>query len=309
MIDSIVLLGFGGPAAPQEVRPFLDRVLDGRSVPTQRYEAVVEHYVQIGGCSPYNDLAERQRSALADELRNRDLTFPVHLALRNTEPFIRDVLTDLAKRGAKSLFLIPLAAYGGAASADRYIAAASETLTSMGDRAPRVRYASPFYDHPLFIQAHASRIRERLQKSGRQDADVPIVFTAHSVPSGAAVPYARQLDYTAARVAKAVNAPTWTLAYQSRSGAPNESWLEPDVRQVLRRLGERGVRDVLVAPIGFLCEHVEVLYDLDIDAAGVARDSRMTMLRAQALDDHPLFIAMLADLVERAFAESSRVTQ
>jgi ferrochelatase len=306
MIDGVVLLGFGGPTSPDEIRPFLDRVLHGRPVPPPRYEAIVEHYMHIGGRSPYNDLSRRQASALADELKARGVNARVHLGFRNAAPLIADVFADLASAGARELFAIPLTAYGGSASAQRYVDAASDALKMLGERAPSVRYAAPFYDRRLFIQAHASRIRQALRQRGARDlSEIELVFTAHSVPLSAATPYGQEIEMAARRIAEVAAAPSWTLAYQSRSGSPSEPWLEPDVRDTLRSLAKRGVRDALLAPVGFLCEHVEVLYDLDVDAAAVAGECAIAMTRAQALDDHPLFIEMLAELVEEAISATT----
>jgi protoporphyrin/coproporphyrin ferrochelatase len=300
VIDAVVLLGFGGPETPAEIRPFLDRVLEGRRVSAVRYEEVVEHYMHIGGRSPYNELTMRQATALERELRTGGNAIPVRVAFRNTPPYIPDELASLARGGARRVFAIPLTAYGGPASADRYIAAAATALSSL-DAALQVEYAAPFFDRPLFIQAQAARIREALARDELLEAKTPaLIFTAHSVPLDAATPYMRQLEFAAARTAETLGISSWTLAYQSRSGAPTDAWLEPDVRDVLRSLASRGARHTVVAPIGFLCEHVEVMYDLDVDAAEVARECGITMVRAKALDDHPFFIAMLAGLVECA---------
>lgn len=296
MIDAAVLLGFGGPTAPQEIRPFLDRVLRGRPVPASRYEAVVDHYMAIGGRSPYNELTYRQANALAEELRARGRPVPVHVGFRNMPPSIADTFSSLQHNGARSVFAIPLAAYGGISSADRYVAEAEQAVRAFGG-ALHVEYAAPYFDHPLFIQAHVSRIREALPATPGT-SELALIFTAHSVPRTASLPYARQLEYAASRIAEQVGVTSWRLAYQSRSGSPAEPWLEPDVRDVLRAVAQRGGRDAILAPIGFTCEHLEVLYDLDVEAAAVARECGIAMTRARALDDHPLFVAMLADLVE-----------
>lgn len=300
--DAVVLLGFGGPEEPDEVRPFLERVLRGRSVSAARIDEIAEHYHQIGGRSPYNGLTYKQRAALERELQKRGFTLPVHVAFRNADPSMRDLFRKLYEANVRRIFAIPMTAFGGAASADRYAAEARGALEILGGASPALTVAAPFFDEELFVQAHASRIREAHFAGSPSQR---LIFTAHSVPLAAQAPYAAQLLSTCRRVADAVDASAWTLAYQSRSGKPDEPWLEPDIADALRDVGREGTHDVLVTPLGFLCEHVEVLYDLDVAAEKVAREEGVRMARARALDDHPLFVAMLAELVERATRKAS----
>lgn len=299
--DAVVLLGFGGPAGPAEIRPFLDRVLQGRSIPASRYEEVVDHYLRIGGKSPYNELTHGQAEALRAILRERGIALPVNVALRNAAPLIEDVFHALARSGAQRLLGVILAAHQSAASWDRYVERAEEARRSLGTSAPDIDYTSPFFDHPLFVQAQAARAREAMARLGRETVDgAALIFTAHSIPQTIADsgPYVRQLRRSAELVASLLNAPSWTLAYQSRSGSPTEAWLDPDVRSVLRDLPQAsGMREAVVVPLGFLCDHVEILYDLDMEAAQIAEASGIRMERAPALNDHPLFIEMLAQIV------------
>jgi ferrochelatase len=294
MRRSVVLLGFGGPESPEEIRPFLDRVLQGRPIPPQRYETVVEHYMHIGGKSPFNELTQRQAAALQRELQARDIDASVRTAYVNAAPFVSDVASDLQNQGAERPIVVILAAHQSPASWDKYV-----------ERIPGGVYVPPYFDHPLFIAANAERVSEALQRLGKRSFDgVELIFTAHSIPQAMAdaSPYAQQLHRSAELVAQQCGAASWRVAYQSRSGSPAEPWLEPDVRDVLRSLPGAGVREAIVAPIGFLCDHVEVLYDLDVDAAAAAKDSGVRMERAAALNDHPLFIRMLADLVQQCAA-------
>jgi ferrochelatase len=287
---NVVLLGFGGPTGPQEIRPFLDRVLEGRPVPRERYEEVVHHYETIGGRSPFNELTQRQADALANELHARGVELPVRVAYRFTPPFVSDVAADLASTNAPVIGVI-LAVHGGGASWDRYKLIAN------------ARYIEPFYEHPLFVEASADRVRDALHRLGKNDfAGTALIFTAHSIPQAFANPYEAQFHRSAELIASALGAPSFQIAYQSRSGAPSEPWLEPDVGEVLRELPQRGERDAVVAPIGFLCDHVEVLYDLDHEAKEIAAQSGVRMERAGTLNDHPVFIRMLADLVQKCAA-------
>jgi ferrochelatase len=293
MIDQVVLLGFGGPSSREEIRPFLNRVLEGRPIPTERYEEVVGHYEVIGGKSPFNELTQRQASALEALLHERGLDVPVRVAYKNAAPFIEDLAAEAAAWGTRSCAIV-LAAHQSEASWDKY----TGTL-------PNAVYAPPFFEHPLFIRANADRVRDAVQTLENQSFDdTALIFTAHSIPQAMADrgPYVAQLEQSASLIARELRAPSFTIAYQSRSGKPSEAWLEPDVRDVLGSLPARGIREAVVAPIGFLCDHVEVLYDLDVDAADVARNSGVRMARAAALNDHPLFIGMLAELVEQCAA-------
>jgi ferrochelatase len=289
----IVLLGFGGPENPQEIRPFLDRVLEGRSIPPARYEEVVRHYELIGGKSPFNELTQRQANALQTELQRRGMAVPVETAYKNAAPFIDDLARRLAAPDAERVLGVILAVHQSPASWEKY-----RTL-------PNAQYTPPFFDNPKFVQANVERVRDALSKLGKTSFDdTALIFTAHSIPRAMAdrSPYAQQFRQSAEAIAAAAGAPRWTLAYQSRSGSPADPWLEPDVRDVLMGLPADGVRDAVVAPIGFVCDHVEVLYDLDVDAQAAARDAGIRMERAQALNDHPLFISMLADLIEECAA-------
>jgi len=290
---TVVLLGFGGPDSPQEVRPFLDRVLQGRRIPQERYEEVVRHYEIIGGRSPFNELTQRQAAALQRELHERGIDVPVRVAYRNAAPFIEDVARDLGQSGSKAIGII-LTAQQSEVSWDKYFGSI-----------PGATYVPPYFDNPLFVQAHAERVRDALRELDRTSFDgIALIFTAHSIPQAMADrgPYVAQLRRTAELVVQAVGARAFTIAFQSRSGSPAEQWLEPDVRDVLKALPQQGIHDAIVAPIGFLCDHVEVLYDLDVDAAETATDAGIRMARAGALNDHPLFIRMLADYVQQCRA-------
>lgn len=287
---AVVLLGFGGPTRPEEIRPFLDRVLQGRRVPPERVELVVSHYMHIGGRSPFNELTQRQADALASELQRRGVDASVRTAYVNAAPFVGDVAAELERDGGRPSVVI-LAAHQSPASWNKYLGLI-----------PNANYVPPYYEHPLFVQANAQRLREALNRFGKDAFDgVHAVFTAHSIPQAMAdaSPYVQQLERSAQLVAAEAGVANWRIAYQSRSGSPADKWLEPDIRDVLHALGDEGVREAIVAPIGFLCDHVEVLYDLDVDAAQAARDAGVHMERAPALNDHPQFIEMLADLVEQ----------
>ncbi|MHB8146450.1 MAG: ferrochelatase, partial [Vulcanimicrobiaceae bacterium] len=202
--DGVLLLGFGGPSAPDQIRPFLDRVLDGRRIPPARYEEVVAHYIRIGGKSPYNDLTQQQADAIARSLRERGLQTPVEIAYRHVEPFVDDVVGRLAREHARHVFAIVLSPHQSAASWDKYVAAAQDACGRIGSGAPHIDYIDPYFEHPLFIRAHVERINDaRARFEGTGFDDVHLIFTAHSIPlatMGAGI-YVQQLGRSAELIA------------------------------------------------------------------------------------------------------------
>lgn len=294
--DGVLLIGFGGPTRADQVRPFLDNVLRGRPVPKERYEAVVHHYDLLGGRSPYNDLAMIQAAALHAELRKKNIPAPVSVGMRNWTPYVVESMRALADGGARRVLGFILAAHRCEASFERYQETVREAQATLGERAIEVVYPEPWHDHPLFIKAVASRAREayaRLEASERSRA--ALIFTAHSIPvaMARAGTYVEQLTQSARMVAAELGIDRWQFAYQSRSGSPRESWLEPDINATIRSLD---TKLAVVVPLGFLCDHVEVLYDLDIETKQIARECGVRMERAPTVGGHPLFIEMMATI-------------
>jgi len=295
--DAILIVGFGGPTGPEEVRPFLDNVLRGRPVPKERYEEVVRHYEQIGDRSPYNEVATRISHGLKAELaRAGAANIPVFLGMRNWKPYLADTIAEMASRGARRALGFVLAAHRSEASWDRYIHAVSEARAKAGASAPEVDYVPAWHDHPLFIEAAASGARDALARLGSDQHQAQVVFTAHSIPvaMAAASPYVEQITESSRLVAGALGIKSWTLVFQSRSGSPREPWLEPDIGDAIRKLSGK---PVVVVPIGFVVDNVEVVYDLDIAAASVAREAGVKMQRAATVGEHPLFVKMIAAVV------------
>jgi protoporphyrin/coproporphyrin ferrochelatase len=295
--DAVLMIGFGGPTRADEVRPFLDNVLRGRPIPRERYEEVVHHYDLLGGRSPYNDLTMRQAAALRAGLEKKGMRVPVAVGMRNWTPYISDSLRALAEGGARRVLAFIMAAHRSEASFERYQATVDDARDSLGEAAPEVVYPKSWHDDPLFVSAVALRTVKafgRLDRPARSRAR--LIFTAHSIPLAMAQagPYVEQLTQSARIVAADLGIDTWQFAYQSRSGSPRDPWLEPDIKDTLRNLD---AKTAVVVPIGFLCDHVEVLYDLDIEAAQVARDAGIRMERAPTVGDHPLFIEMMASIV------------
>ncbi len=294
--DAVIIIGFGGPTAADQIRPFLDRVLQGRPVPRDRYETVVHHYELLGGRSPYNDLTMREAAALRAALAAQGVDAPVAVGMRNTAPFIEDALRELMERRARRVFGFILAPHRCAASWERYQSDVAAARERIGPGAPEVVYPAPWHNDSRFVAAVADRANEAIARlDPAAGAAAELIFTAHSIPAvmAARAPYVAQLKESAALVAARLGRPAWRIAYQSRSGGPRDPWLEPDINEVLRGMAGRAA---IVIPIGFVCDHVEVLYDLDIEAAATARAAGVAFVRAATVSDHPRFIEMMAAL-------------
>ena len=303
--DAVLVIAFGGPESMSEVRPFLARVLAGRPVPPERLEEVVHHYELIGGRSPLNEITRRQAQALQAALASGGSALPVAIGMRNSTPFIVDTLRELSARGCRRVLGVIMAAHESEASHGRYREAVLTAQRELGADAPEVQYSADFHDHPGFIAASVEHTRAAvLQLPGAVRAAARLVFTAHSIPTAIAErsPYVQQISRSAALVAAEVGAGDPLIAYQSRSGSPRDPWLEPDVNSLIRAQAAQGVHGLVLCPIGFVCDHVEVLYDLDVEAAQTARTAGVALARAQSVNDHPAFIAALAERVRQATA-------
>jgi ferrochelatase len=302
-IDSVLLVAFGGPTAPDEIRPFLANVARGRRIPPERLEEVARHYEGLpGGRSPLHDLTRAQARALEAALAQDGLLLPVFVGMRNWHPYLAAALAAMAAGGRRRALGIVLSPFRTEASWERYMHDVAGARAQVA-HAPEVVFAPGWSGHPRFLAAAADRCRQALDEvpAGARPA-TPVVFTAHSVPVGMAEgsPYVAEFTAAGRAVAERLGLGPWTLAYQSRSGSPREPWLEPDVGEVMRGLAKDGARHVVVAPLGFVCDHVEVLHDLDVEARARASALGLTFHRAPALNDHPEFIALLADLVRCA---------
>ena len=299
--DAVLLIAFGGPTAPEEIRPFLANVTRGRAIPPERLEEVVHHYELIGGRSPLNELTFRQAEKLEAALAALGPRLPVHVGMRNWTPYLADTLTRMADAGVRDAIGLILSPHASEASRERYTEQIDAACAALGPRAPRVRYVPPWHTHPLFVTAVADAVVAALVTlpAGRREA-AALLFTAHSIPVAMAArsPYVEEVTATAAAVAARLGRARWQVAWQSRSGSPREPWLEPDVNDALRALAADGITDVVVVPVGFVCDHVEVLYDLDVEARAAAGGLGLGYVRAATVNDHPLFIRLLATLVQ-----------
>ncbi len=299
---AILLIAFGGPEKREDVRPFLANVLQGRAASPERVEEVVRHYELLGGRSPLNEITFRQARALERELRQEGFSLPVYVGMRNWTPYLHETLARMAAQGISRALGLILSAQQSHAGWQRYQEDVEEARQKLGSEAPRVDYTPGWHSHPLFIETMAERVREALQEVPRERRkSTPLVFTAHSLPldmPGTST-YVAQVEESARLVAERLGHPLWSVAYQSRSASPKTPWLEPDLPQAISRLAQKGVREYIAVPIGFVCDHVEILYDLDIEARGLAQALGMRQIRAATANDHPTFIRMMAQLIRQ----------
>lgn len=300
--DALLLLSFGGPEGPADVLPFLENVLRGRNVPPERLQEVAHHYDLFGGKSPINDQNRALLAALRTELDAHALAhLPLYWGNRNWHPLLRDTLARMQADGVRRALALVTSAYSSYSGCRQYREDVQRAQAALGTRAPRVDKLRAFHDHPGFIAASAARVREAFARLPEERAArAALVFSAHSIPTTMAQSsrYEAQLQETCALVAAEGPPRTWDLVYQSRSGPPQQPWLEPDVCAHLRTLASRGVQDVVLVPIGFVSDHMEVVYDLDTEAADVARQLGLGLVRATTVGTHPAFVAMLRELVQ-----------
>jgi ferrochelatase len=301
--DAVLLIAFGGPEKMEDVRPFLANVTRGRPIPPPRLEEVVRHYILFNGRSPLTEITFRQAKALQALLGREGPPLPVYVGMRNWRPYLQETLKQMATDGVQRALGVILSAQQSQAGWERYQEDGASACEQIGPQAPVVEYTAGWYSHPLFIKAVADLIQRALDPIPiERRASAPLVFTAHSVPT--ALPstprYVQQIEAGARLVAEQLQRTHWSVAYQSRSGDPRTPWLEPDIGVVLQQLAAQGAHEVVVSPIGFVCDHIEVLYDLDTEARKIAMQQHLHMVRAGTVNDHPLFIQMMADVVRTA---------
>lgn len=309
--DALLIVGFGGPEKREDVIPFLENVLRGRNVPRERMMAVAEHYYHLGGVSPINAQVRQLIEALTPELKTHGVDLPLYWGNRNWHPLLTETIGQMKQDGVKRALAVVLAAYSSYSSCRQYREDIGKACEAVGDGAPAVDKMRVFYNHPGFIAANAERVRDALTRLNNSPDPIHLAFTAHSIPASMAAncDYERQLTETCRLVAEAVGIPAdrWKLVYQSRSGRPQDPWLEPDVLDHLRTLHETGATKVIVHPVGFLSDHMEVLYDLDDEARHLAESLGMHMERSATVGTHPAFVGMLRELiVERVDALPNR---
>ena len=307
--DALLVVSFGGPEGTEDVIPFLENVLRGRNVPRERMLQVAHHYELFGGVSPINQQNRNLIAALTNELGQNGPRLPIYWGNRNWHPLLPDTLARMTDDGIQNALAFVTSAYSSYSSCRQYLENIANAQAQVGPAAPRVEKLRAFYNHPLFVEANVEQARAALEQLGEAAASAHLVFTAHSIPESMAVncDYASQLAETARLVAEELGMTNGRVVYQSRSGPPSQPWLGPDVSDHLKALRAEGVTAVVVAPIGFVSDHMEVVYDLDMEAQKVAQEIGLKMVRAATAGTHPAFVRMIRELLlERIDNEPAR---
>lgn len=304
--DALLVLSFGGPEGVADVMPFLENVTRGRNIPHDRLARVAEHYYHFGGVSPINAQNRALIDALEPELRAHSIDLPIYFGNRNWSPFLGDTIKKMRSDDVRDVLVFVTAAYSSYSGCRQYREDVMRELEALGFDDIRFDKLRVFFNHPGFIEPMAYRVKEALAglPASRRGRSV-VIFTAHSVPLSMArgSAYERQLREASQLVAEGASARRFQLAWQSRSGPPHVPWLEPDILDVIDKLHAEGVEDVVVVPIGFISDHLEVLFDLDVEAQNRAREHGMRMIRIPTVGVDPLFVSMIRQLIEERLAE------
>ena len=302
--DALLLLSFGGPEGPDQVMPFLENVTRGRGIPRERLAAVAEHYLHFGGVSPINGINRELIVAIEAELARRGLELPVYFGNRNWEPYVEDAVAQMRDNGIRRAAVFSTSAWGGYSGCTQYQEDIARARMSAGSDAPELTKLRQYFDHPLLVEMFADAIRDAaatLPEAVR--AAARLVFTAHSIPLRAAARcgpdlYERQVGHTSALVAAAAGYRDYDQVWQSRSGPPQMPWLEPDVGDHLDSLARAGTEAVIVCPVGFVADHIEVVWDLDSELAEQAADAGIAFARATTPNAQPRFARLVVDLMD-----------
>ena len=308
--DAIVVVSFGGPEGPDDVIPFLENVLCGRNVPRERMLEVAEHYYHFGGKSPINAQNRALISALEAELKQNGPKLPVYWGNRNWDPLLTDTLRHMAQDDVKRALAFVTSAYSSYSSCRQYLDNIARARQDIGPKAPIVDKLRAFYNHPGFIGPVADNARTALAvlNGDTPGESVELLFTAHSIPTSMAANcrYVEQLEEASRLVAEQLGFTAWKLVYQSRSGPPSQPWLEPDIRDCLRSVHDSGqASKVLVVPIGFVSDHLEVLYDLDTEAKELCDQLGLGMARSATVGNNPAFVGMIRELIVERIEENA----
>ena len=308
--DAILIVSFGGPEGMDEVMPFLENVLRGKNVPPARMREVAHHYELFGGVSPINAQNRTLIAALEEELEANGPRLPVYWGNRNWHPLLAETLRRMMDDGVKNALAFFTSAYSSYSGCRQYREDIERARAEVGERAPRVEKLRAFYNHPGFVEPTIESVHAALSRIPEERrGHAQIAFTAHSIPLSMAAncDYQAQLLETCRLVAVGVGHDNWRLVFQSRSGPPLQPWLEPDICDHLVELKEAGVKDVVVAPVGFVSDHMEVLYDLDTEARALSDKIGLNMIRAATVGAHPAFVQMIRELIlERTTPDAVR---
>ncbi|HKH99154.1 MAG TPA: ferrochelatase [Candidatus Sulfotelmatobacter sp.] len=308
---AILIVSFGGPESREDVIPFLENVLRGRNIPRERMLAVAEHYYHFGGKSPINQQTRELMAALEGELAQHGPKLPVYWGNRNWHPMLADTLRQMKQDGIRRALAFVTSAFSSYSGCRQYREDIARAQAEVGSGAPEIDKLRVFFNHPGFIEATEERLRDALREiSDTALQKVQIVYTAHSIPLSMAntCDYVRQLEEVRKLVSARLGITNDTLVYQSRSGAPGQPWLAPDILDHLREVKARALAGaVVLAPISFISDHMEVLYDLDIEARQLCDSLPLPMVRAKTVGVHPRFISMIRELIlERVDPKAER---
>jgi protoporphyrin/coproporphyrin ferrochelatase len=298
--DAILVVSFGGPEGMADVIPFLENVLKGRNVPRERLLAVAKHYELFDGVSPINQQNRQLITALKQLLDREGPPLPIYFGNRNWHPLLPGTLERMRDDGIRRALAFVTSAYSSYSSCRQYLENIADACAAVGPDAPQVEKLRAFYDHPGFIEANVENIRRELDDiSADKRSSVHLVFTAHSIPESMArsCDYQAQLSEAGRLIANQLGFSKWQLVFQSRSGSPMQPWLGPDVCDYLKQLNDQNAKDVIVAPIGFVSDHMEVIYDLDVEAKQLCERMGLNMRRAATAGTHPAFVKMIRDLI------------
>jgi len=304
--DAFLLVSFGGPEQPDEVIPFLQNVTAGRHIPAERLQQVAEHYYRFGGVSPINQQCRDLIAAVGKDFAARGVDLPVYWGNRNWHPYLADTLTAMAADGVTSALAFVTSGYSSFSSCRQYLGDIEAAQHQVGDGAPKVAKIRQYFNHPGYIASFAAATTAAARSlPDDTQADFDLVFTAHSIPLGMAEAsgpaggaYQAQLAEAARLVAAEVGYERpWFLAYSSRSGPPSQPWLEPDINDLLAARAAAGSRAVVSVPVGFVSDHMEVMFDLDVEAAQTAHRLGLAFARAATPGTNPRFVSMITDLV------------
>lgn len=299
--DALLVISFGGPERQEDVWPFLENIVRGKNVPKERLVEVAQHYDLFDGVSPINAANRALLVALVAELHAHGPQLAVYWGNRNWHPLLADTLAQMAEDGVRRALAFVTSAYGSYPGCRQYLEDIEQARQAVGPMAPVVEKLRVYYNHPGMIEPMADRVGEALEQvpAERRPA-ARLIFTAHSLPLAMArqCPYEEQLQEACRLMGERLDRPGWDLVYQSRSGPPREPWLGPDLRDFLRQLAQSGeVRDVVISPIGFVCEQMEIAYDLDVEVAELCQELGLNMVRAATVGCHPRFVRMIRELV------------
>ena len=309
--DALLLLSFGGPERPEDILPFLENVTRGRGVPPERLLSVAEHYHHLGGKSPLNEQNRALIAALEQDFAAHGIELPIFFGNRNWAPLLGDTLAQIQAAGHRRVLTFITSAYSSYSGCRQYLEDIERARAALSD-APNVDVLRRFFNHPAFLDAsfarlHASWEALRAELGDEALGRARIAFTAHSIPLSMArsCDYQRQLLSNSQLLAERLGHPHWDLVWQSRSGPPEVPWLAPDILDHIRELHGSHISGLVIAPIGFLSDHVEVLYDLDEEARQLCQELGLPMQRAATVGTHPRFVEMIRSLVlERMAGEA-----